>query len=64
MQTTPESQLNSELKHVTLWLSANKLTLNVTKTEFMLTTTRQKLPFLAIQEIRIQIDISIEEFLA
>ena len=51
-----ESQLNNELKHVKAWLSANKLTLNVTKTEFMLLTTRQKLPFLDNHEIRIQID--------
>lgn len=51
-----ESQLNTELKHVKAWLSANKLTLNVAKTEFMLITTRQKLPFLDNHEIRIQID--------
>ena len=38
-----------------VWLSANKLTLNVAKTEFML-ITRQKLPFLVNHEIRIQID--------
>ena len=38
------------------WLVGNKLTLNVAKTEFMLVTTRQKLPFLANHEIRIQID--------
>ena len=38
------------------WLVANKLTLNVNKTEFMLVTTRQKLLFLLNHETRIQID--------
>ena len=54
--TNLESHLNLELKLVKAWLSANKLTLNVAKTEFMLITTRQKLPFLANQEIKIHID--------
>ena len=51
--TSLELKLNSELSHVKDWLVANKLTLNVTKTKFMLVTTRQKLPFLANHEIRI-----------
>ena len=38
-----ESQINSELKHIDLWLKANKLSLNVTKTEFMIIGSRQKL---------------------
>ena len=41
-----ETQINQELKCVNEWLLANKLTLNVTKTEFMLITTRQKLTFI------------------
>ena len=38
-----ESQINSELKHIDLWLKANKLSLNVAKTEFMIICSRQKL---------------------
>ena len=34
--------LNYDLSYVYTWLSANKLTLNLTKTEFMLITSRQK----------------------
>ena len=35
--------LNYDLNRVCTWLSANKLTLNLTKTEFMLIASRQKL---------------------
>ena len=35
--------LNHDLSNVYKWLSANKLTLNMTKTEFMLIASRQKL---------------------
>ena len=35
--------LNYDLNRVYKWLSANKLTLNLTKTEFMLVASRQKL---------------------
>ena len=35
--------LNYDLSNVYEWLSANKLTLNMTKTEFMLIASRQKL---------------------
>ena len=35
--------LNYDLNRVYIWLSANKLTLNLTKTEFMLVASRQKL---------------------
>ena len=35
--------LNHDLSNVYEWLSANKLTLNMTKTEFMLIASRQKL---------------------
>ena len=41
-----ETPINQELKCLNKWLLANKLTLNVTKTEFMLITTRQKLTFI------------------
>ena len=35
--------VNDDLNKVYIWLSANKLTLNLTKTEFMLLGSRQKL---------------------
>ena len=38
-----QSSLNSDLANVSIWLNANKLTLNTTKTEFMLIGTRQRL---------------------
>ena len=31
-----ETQINSEMKHIDLWLKANKLSLTVAKTEFMI----------------------------
>ena len=51
---------NHDLSNVYEWLSANKLTLNVTKTEFMLIASRQKLsqftesPSLTINENAIE----------
>ena len=51
---------NYDLSNVYEWLSANKLTLNMTKTEFMLIASRQKLsqftesPSLTINEIAIE----------
>ena len=36
-------RLNHDLSNVHEWLSVNKLTLNMTKTEFMLIASRQKL---------------------
>ena len=50
----------NHLSNVYEWLSANKLTLNMTKTEFMLIASRQKLsqimesPFLTINENAIE----------
>ena len=38
-----ETQINTELKSINLWLRANKLSLNVAKTEFMVISSRQKL---------------------
>ena len=52
--------LNHDLSNVYEWLSANKLTLNMTKTEFMLIASRQKLsqftesPSLTINENAIE----------
>ena len=41
--TDIESKLNIDLDNVLKWLTANKLTLNEEKTEFMLIGSRQKL---------------------
>ena len=38
-----EQATNSELNILYSWLKANKLTLNIAKTEFMVIGTRQKL---------------------
>ena len=53
-----ESQINSELKHIYLWLkAANKLSLtDVAKTEFMIIGSRQKLQSLNDYTININVD--------
>ena len=38
-----ETSLNEDLENVHNWLRANKLTLNMTKTQFMLIGSRQRL---------------------
>jgi len=38
-----ESLINSDLKYIDRWLKANKLSLDVAKTEFMVISLRQKL---------------------
>ena len=38
-----QSSLNEDLLNINRWLTANKLTLNMTKTEFILIGSRQKL---------------------
>ena len=38
-----ETQINSDLEHIDLWLKANKLSLKVAQTEFMIISSRQKL---------------------
>ena len=38
-----KASLNQDLSNINRWLIANKLTLNMTKTEFMLIESRQKL---------------------
>ena len=37
--------LNKDLKELSFWLSENKITLNVAKTEVMLFETKQTLPY-------------------
>ena len=41
--TYADKDLNKDLLNISKWLIANKLTLNMTKTEFMLIGLRQKL---------------------
>ena len=43
-----EASLNRDLSNINPWLIANKLTLNMTKTEFMLIGSRQKLNSLSV----------------
>ena len=43
-----EASLNQDLSNINRWLSANKLTPNMTKTEFMLIAPRQKLNSLSV----------------
>ena len=49
-----ETQINSEMKHIDLWLKANKLSLNVAKSEFTTITSRQKLQSLNDYTINIK----------
>ena len=51
-----KSQINSDLKYIDRWLKANKLSLNVAKTEFMVISSRQKLQSLNDYTMNIHID--------
>ena len=51
-----ETQINTELKSINLWLRANKLSLNVAKTEFMVISSRQKLQSLYDETINISVE--------
>ena len=42
-----DDYLNKDLKSVNTWLSSNKLTLNLTKTEFLIITSRQRRVYLS-----------------
>ena len=46
-----QSCLNDDLVNVSNWLIANKLTLNMTKTEFMLIGSRQRLCTLTVHSL-------------
>ena len=55
-----ESCVNIDLDRIRIWLAANKLTLNTTKTEFLLIGSRQRLstlernPQIEINKFRLQ----------
>ena len=51
-----KSQINSDLKYIDRWLKANKLSLNVAKTEFMVISSRQKLQSLNDYAMNIHLD--------
>ena len=42
-----DDYLNKDLRSVNIWLSANKLTLNLIKTEFLTITSRQRRVYLS-----------------
>ena len=46
-----ERYVNIDLDRIRIWLAANKLTLNMTKTEFLLIGSRQRLSTLKIKRI-------------
>ena len=49
--TVIQRRLNEDLNNIYNWLTANKLTLNLTKTEFMLIGSRQRLSTLAMLQL-------------
>ena len=51
-----ELATNSELNNLYSWLKANKLSLNIAKTEIMVISTRQKFLAENCSEINIQLD--------
>ena len=51
-----ETQINTELKSINLWLKANKLSLIVAKTEFMVISSRQKLQSLNDKTINVNVE--------
>ena len=55
--TELEQIINSELKNLHQWLLANRLSLNVAKTEFMIIGSRQRLLVHDNEHIRIEIDV-------
>ena len=51
-----EQAINSELNNLYSWLKANKLSLSIAKTEFMVISTRQKFLAENCSDINIQLD--------
>jgi hypothetical protein len=52
----PENVINSELKNLKYWLEANKLSLNIAKTEFMIIGSRQRMHAHSNENININLD--------
>ena len=51
-----EIKINAQLENVNIWLRANKLSLNIAKTEFMIIGSRQKLQTQTDRTIDVRID--------
>ena len=51
-----KTRINTELKSINLWLRANKLSLNMAKTEFMVIISRQKLQSLNEKPLNINVE--------
>ena len=48
--------MNSELGNLKIWLVANKLSLNITKTEFMIIGSRQRLSTIDKYDLKVGVD--------
>ncbi len=48
---TISEELNQNLENVSIWLSANKLTLNKTKTEYMIIGSNRRVNHISISTI-------------
>ena len=51
-----EAEMNDEIRKLNCWLIANKLSLNIAKTEFMLIGSRQRLQIQNNQHVEIQVE--------
>ena len=51
-----ESQINRDLKYIDRWLKANKWSLKIAKTDFIVISSRQKLQFLNDYTMNVHID--------
>ena len=51
-----DTQINTELKSINLWFRANKLSLNVAKTEFMVISSCQELQSLNDKTINVNVE--------
>ena len=51
-----ENVINSEFKNLKYWLEANKLSLNIAKTEFMIIGSRQRMHAHSHENINIDLD--------
>ena len=51
-----EKLMNSELANLKIWLEANRLSLNITKTEFMIIGSRQRLSTINNYDLRVGVN--------